>query len=305
MNPSIKKAIGSGFNAANKSFLCMILYVSLWVVATLLVFLVMIPTKPPVQSLANVFKNRSELAAPQANAAAAPGQEVKKREPTPEEKEIEQWFLRIWPVVMLMVLFLILAGIFLYGGQIGYLTKQIRGEPAKTSDFMTAASKSFIPLVGVYLLSFALIGAPLLVGGGLIALSAKIFPTAFSILLSAVFIVSVLVLFAWLGVRLVFSGLAVPADHIGPIESLKTSFRITKGRFWNVVLFSVVLNLISLAVDVSFRLLNWIGGFMGGALIFILAFLSIGIGIYLAFLKEAATIFYYDEAKPITTGSAV
>ena len=50
----------------------------------------------------------------------------------------------------------------------------------------------------------------------------------------------------YIGVRLSFASFALIDENLGPVDSLKRSWYLTRGHFWNLLGFSIVLGLINL-----------------------------------------------------------
>lgn len=304
MNPSISDSVKSGVNAANKGLQGIGLYAAGWTLAAVFSVGAIMFTFPPVKAIGQVVKNRPPAAAPATTQPVPSADEAAKAqgtESTPEEKEVKAWALRALPVMILAGLFLMVAGIFLFGGQVGYLAKLVRGEAAKAADFLEAAKKSFKALFAAAMLSIGLGASIILVIGGLIALTQAVLPKLLAVVVTVLLALGLIAVIVWLGIRLFFWQLAVPADRLGPIEAWKASFRATKGRWGQVFLFSIVLWLISLAVNLVFRLLGSMGALfgagVGGFVAMIVGLLSIAGGLYVSFLTTAAIIRYFDETK--------
>ncbi|MBI3331105.1 MAG: hypothetical protein HYZ96_03225, partial [Candidatus Omnitrophica bacterium] len=87
----------------------------------------------------------AEEAAPLLPEAAAPAV------PADDEaraRVVGQWFGRAWPLLLIALLLAAAGNVWLNGGQIGYLAKQVSGQRAPVSEFWVVGSRAFFPLCG-------------------------------------------------------------------------------------------------------------------------------------------------------------
>lgn len=306
MNPSISKALKDGFSAANKGWLGILFYAGCWIVAALIGLGILLLSAPPVKTLVDeAAKMRQEAPVPAEKETAAPAEKSEEAalpDLSPEaEEKIGKWLQKGWPFLVLAVLFLLAAGLWLYAGQIGYLAKLVRGEPASFLDILASGLQTFLPALGAALLSLLIFGLPLLLAAGLGIPLAPLLPRWLTVAVLTLFTLLFAAASVWLGVRLFFWFTAVLADRLGPVEAFKASLGLTQGRWGWTFLFALILTLIPVGVDMIFRLLQWLGslagGVVGGIFTVVFTLASLAVGIWLPFFSAASTVQFYDEAK--------
>ncbi|GEM_PF-6707458 len=306
MNPEIASCISSGFKIARKSVAGMAIYTAGLAIVLILSAGILLLTKPPLKSLVAVSKNRGRiqqqriLSKNETNTAV----KSKTRELTPEEKEVTNWFKKVWPVFFPLGILLIFSAQFFKAAQIGFLAKMIRENQAGIKDFF-AAGRRFWSLIAANMLLLGALSLPML-GGGLIVSISAILPKILAGILTFFAILTAIVFVIWLGVRLTFLNIAVIADQKSPIEAWRNSFHATSGRWWHVLGFGVVLGLLSFGAQIVMNLLNRIVGFATGNAATVLAIVVIFstlVRVFMSFFQLSASIYYYDQTKK--TGETV
>ncbi len=234
------------------------------------------PTAPP-----------AELAP--AAAPAAPSADDRR---AAQERAVRAWLGRSWPILVLLVLGMAAASVWLSGGQIGYLVRQLTAAPASIAEFWRAANHAFVRLLGGSAIAMAV-----LLGLMLALALLQFLPPIVSLLL-------VLVLAAaagWVAVRVSFWFLIIVAERQGPIAALAASFRATRGRWWKIFAIGLLSGLISYAVVLAERLLGWIASRAGGPFgmtLFLTGNLAgLVASLYVTFAALGALIRFYEDVK--------
>jgi len=219
------------------------------------------------------------------------------------------WLGRAWPILLVCALLMLAVNLWLSGGQIGYLAKRLTGQPATLRDFWAAGARAFMPLLGGTLLSALALGALVLIVmalSGLAALGGKGAPDLLARIIGFFVGLTLFIGFVWLIVRVSFWFIAIVTDQVGPVAGLKASFRATRRRFWPILGLVLLLLLISVAVQLPFRLIEWIGNLMGGGAATILGLLA-NLGatvanIFVGFVLLGAYIRFYEDVTSPTAG---
>ena len=239
------------------------------------------PTAPP-----------AELAPAAPAAKPAPTAPSADERRAAQERAIRAWFGRSWPILVLLALGMAAASVWLSGGQIGYLIRQLTAAPASIAEFWRAANQAFVRLLGGSAIAMAVLL------GLMLALSLLQFlPPIVSLLL-------VLVLAAaagWVAVRVSFWFIIIVAERLGPIAALAASFRATRRRWWKIFAVGLLSGLISYAVVLADRLLGGIAGRVGGPLGMTLSLTGNLAGLvaslYVTFAALGALIRFYEDVK--------
>jgi len=285
-------------------------YAGCWAGVFLLVFLAMalsgVPrelfrapastTPPPAKAAPADAVAPAEPAAPAPTTAAA-GAVV----PTDQNRLVREWLGHAWPMVGLVVLLVLAAGAWLYGGQIGYLTARLRGQPATASTFFASGTTTFWPVLGSSLLSLAVTGGMGL-AIGLVVLVFSGLPIAVSRVLNVIVVVAGVVAVVWVLVRLSLWFVAVVVDQRGPLGGLRASVEATRGKWWKTFGLLALLGVIGMSATVALNLLAGLGAVLGGpggavlqAVVTILQMLIVNL--YLGFAITAALIRFYEDTK--------
>ena len=246
------------------------------------------------EGAADLLDELEEAVAP----AAAPDGEARAR-------VIGQWFGRAWPVLLIALLLAFAGNVWLNGGQIGYLAKQVTAQHAAVSEFWVAGSRAFLPLIGAWTLSLlgmaGAVAVLALVGVALAAL-----PEAARAVLGALIGLGFLAGFVWLIVRLAFWFIVVVVERAGPVAALKASFKVSRGRWWRLVGLGLLMVLVSYAAWVPFGLLEWVGTLIGGGAAVALGLVGnvggIVVSLYVGFVALAAYLRFYEDAKSAPAG---
>ncbi len=306
MQPSIKRSIGSGFPAAKKGWLGILVYAlgSLLIGGVVMgaVFLTGVP-----EELQGGAQNDSAFTE-EGFAADAAGVELLEQ----QQEAAADWLSRAWPVLLLVLLLAIGGGLLLNGGQIGFMGNMIQNDQAGIPEFVGAAKKSFKPLLGAWGLSLAA-AVVMALALGLVSLlfaALSFLPGWLLGFLGFIVGVALFVGLVWVAVRLAFWFIAIVVDQMGPIVALKNSFEVTKGHTLKVLGLIVLMALISMAVGLVVQLLQagasaipGVGGFFGivFGLVGLVANLFVGFALIGAFVR-----FYLDakgEAQTSTPAS--
>lgn len=205
------------------------------------------------------------------------------------------WLARAWPVMLFSFLFAMLAGLFLNGGQIGYVGQLEATEQSSLPAFLASAKRSFVSLLGAWAISTgAVIGAALAIGLLAFILGLMTFlPGALLAILGVILGIAATAGLVWLAVRLVFWFPAIVLDGLGPIEGLRASFAVTKGRWLKVFLLGVVVALVSMGVGLIFQVL----GAAGGIVNVLVTIISLFVNLYMGFALLAVYVSFYRGLK--------
>jgi len=223
---------------------------------------------------------------------------------------IGEWLRQAWPVLALCVLLFLLANTWLYGGQVGYLAKQVTAPPTSLSEFWAAGARSFGALLGASLLGLLVgIGFVLVIGlmGWLASLLPGALPHWMRTLLDWSVGLAILVGLIWLAVRLSFWFIAIVTDRQGPVAGVRASFRASRGRWWKLFWLIGLFVLINIGVGLPFRVLEAIGNIAGGmaalTTLIVSRLLSVSANLYLMFTSAAALIRFYEDTKSAPAGA--
>jgi len=239
----------------------------------------------------------TEEAAPPLPEAAAPAV------PADDEaraRVIGQWFGRAWPLLLIALLLAAAGNVWLNGGQIGYLAKQVSGQRAPVSEFWVAGSRAFFPLCGAWALSLLAVAVVIGVLALITALLA-VLPDPARAVLGVLVTIGFLIGFVWLIVRLAFWFIAIVVDRVGPIAALKASFKASRGRWWRLVGLGLLMALISYVAWLPFALVEWLGARLDGGAAMALGLIgNIGgiiVSLYVGFAALAAYLRFYVDTK--------
>ena len=349
MGPSIGRSIGQGFQAANRSWAGLAFVAGCWIVVVIFIVLIGALSRIPAELLreraapaptpavapstatapsatpdapssasqpsTDLFSDMATTTdeAPAAQDVQAEDAQAREREDAAERERLgAEWLRRAWPLLVLVVLVIIAGSTWLYGGEIGYLTKQVTAGRAGVSEFWLAGPRVFLALLGSSAISLSAVGAALavmaLIGWAFSRLSTTV-PAWLPRILGLILGVAVGIGFLWLVVRLVFWGIAIVADRLGPIAGLKASLRAARGRWWRISGLLALLIVIAYGVSIIFALLEGLGsliGGAGGAVVGILSsLLSAVASLYVGFAMTAALIRFYEDAKPSASSATV
>ncbi len=216
---------------------------------------------------------------------------------------MREWVGRAWPILLIGVLLYMAVGIWLLGGQIGYLAARVRTQQSSLSEFWAAGARAFWPLLGASLLMLVAFGGLALIVVGGAALS-----TAMPGWLLAILLVILWIALVWVAIRLAFWFIAIVVDHAGPVGGFRASVRATRGYWWRLFGLILLLALISFGVQLPFGLLEGVGRLVGGAAALVTRVVgAVGGGIanvYVGFVFTAAFIRFYEDAKGETLNTS-
>lgn len=306
MAPAIKRSIGDGFRAANRSWAGIGIYAGGWALILLVAVLGLVLTGVPQEA----FQAPEAIPAASVDEAGALDETAAVDGTAPEPSAEAQaamggWVSRAWPVLTLLVLIVIAASTWLYAGQIGYLVARVRGGSPTVATFVSSGTRAFVPLLLTSLLMLAVVaGLGLLVVLSGAVLSAL--PEAVAGILGGLILVAGSAAMVWLMVRAAFWFIAVVADNRGPVAGLRASLAVTKGKWLKT--FGLLAGLFGIAIAsvVVLNLLSGlgevVGGPAGGAVQLLVALAQIVIlNLYFGFAFIAASIRFYEDAKaPVT-----
>lgn len=336
----IGRSIREGFRAANKSWAGIGVVIGVWIVLAIIGVVGIGLTNPPAGLGEQAGIPVAEIVSPPADtttdvtpapaegatlfteletaedaSSLAPegvappaGDDAGERPAQDKEQEeqnrlVQEWVGRAWPVLLVGVLLFVAVSIWLFGGQIGYLAQRVMTQQSSLSQFWTAGARAFWPLLGASLLMFVAFGGlALLVGVGAAPRAAV--PDWFL----AVLVVILCVALVWVAIRLAFWFIAIVVDRTGPIGGFRASLRATRGRWWRLFGLILLLTLISIGVQLPLGLLEGLGRLAGGAAMLATQLISGVVGgiakVYLGFASLAAFIRFYEDAKAATASTS-
>ncbi|HEX9780003.1 MAG TPA: hypothetical protein VGB20_02175 [bacterium] len=303
MVPAIGRSIGSGFQAANRSWAGIGLYALGSLIIGGIALGSILVTNVPEELLQP--QTVEDTGAPADDDAAIT--QLEQQVETQQQVALD-WVGRAWPLLLLALVVGVAGGLWLNAGQIGFVAQMIRTQHADAKTFVQAAGARVGALFLAWLLSIgAAIGFAIVLGlvGVVLALIGA-GPAWLAVVLGIVVAIAVLAGLIWLAVRLVFWFIAIVADGAGPVAGLKRSFAATKGRWWPVFGLGLVLGLISFAVTQVFQLLVGLGNLLPGAagITLAVAFGVVGfaINLYVGFAVLGAYLRYYEDTKAPAAG---
>jgi len=305
MAPAIKRSIGQGFRTANRSWLGIGFLIGCWIVAWLIAVGLVVLTRIP-RELLNPPQPAAQTETGLADDAASPAGGETQAEQEAADQWVQtalEWLGRAWPVLLLALLLMMALGLWLQGGQIGYVAQHVRSGTSSLADFIGAGTKAFVPLLGAWGVSLAAGIALTIVAAlgiwvmSLLAEAAGWLATILGILMGVAAVAGLI----WLGVKLVFWYIAVVVDGNGPIEGLKTSFRLTRGYWLKLLGLGALLGLISLGLQLGVGLIEGLGNLIGGLFATALSVLGNVLGalvnLFLGFVGIAAFVRFYEDIK--------
>lgn len=327
MEPAIGRSIREGFRAVNRGWAGIGVYAGLWVLNVALIGVLLLLTKFPAQLLQEppVLQQAPAVApavegqpatpdgAPSEALTAADPLAAQRAQDAQRDQIFTDWLRRGWPVLVLSLTLLLVVSVWLYGGQIGYISALVRDQQSKLSEFWATGQRAFVALLGVSGLSFLGMGGATLLLGLLIAAPAAAGASPGPLLAVMLFvaIIAFLVGMVWLGVRLAFWPLAVVIDRRGPIAALAATFRATRGRWMPLFGLMILFQLMAFGLGLVGLLLEVAGRAMGGPIEVGIAIVStvalLAASLLLGFATLAALIRFYEDVKsvaPSGTGTA-
>jgi len=239
--------------------------------------------------------------APSEAASAVEQQQVAQLEE--RERIAQEWFGQAWPLLLLALLIVMAGNVWLSGGQIGYVVSQVTAQRKAMSEFWASARRSFLPLLGAATIILAALGA-LAVVLALLSILLDAMPdgprTVLGILLAFALTAGML----WLVIRISFWFIAIVADQKELVAGLRTSLRLTRGRWLRVAGLAGLLALISYGAGLPGDVLVWLGGAIGGGIEPWLGalggVLKAVVGLYVGFAALGAYVRFYEDAKAAT-----
>lgn len=223
----------------------------------------------------------------------------------------EAWVTRNWPVALACAVVLAAAGLWLYGGQVGYLSALAASQPARLALVWRAGTQAFGGLLGAALLSLAA-GLALLAGFVLVTWSLSLLagriPDLLLDALALLVLVSLGVGVIWLSVRLVFWWVAIAARRLGPLAALRASWRASRGHWWRLLGLGVVLTVLLGGAQWALALVGAVlGGLSGAAGLVVGALFGVAqavLGVYLGVVFTAALLRYFADVTAASMGGA-
>lgn len=305
MPPGVKRSLVEGFRVAGRSWGGIGLFVLAWLVVGLIVVAGLALSRPPATLLEAPPAAVAPVAPAAEEAAAAPETAAAPvLAQTEQQQQLNAWLGRAWPVLLFGFVLLIAAGLLIQGGQVGYVTQQVRAGRATWADMSGAATRSFGSLLGAGCLSFAAVG----VGVGVAALLIAALQALSGVVVAVVGIVLVLAMVAgvvWLSLRLALWPIAIVAERLGPVAGLKASWRLSRGRWWTLLGITATFLVISLGIAIISALAeglsNVIGGGVALAMQLLNALVTGAANLFLSFATMGALVRFHEDAKGTTS----
>jgi hypothetical protein len=296
----------AGFDLARRSWGGIGLFVLAWALVGTVVVLSIALTQPPAGLL-------EAPAAPAATVApaegAVPSEAAETLAATPasetaQEREQREWLGKAWPMLLLCVVILIVAGLLIQGGQIGYIIQRLRTGQVTWANIARHATSAFGALLGAAFLSMALVaGAVVVVVLAVAALSA-VAPAAVGVV-GVLVAVTLIPVGVWLSIRLALWPLAIVADQQGPVTGLKISWRMARGRWWTLAGIAAAMLAVSIGAALLLALLEGAGNLAGGAVALVIQVLTGLTGfvanVFISFATMGALARFYEDAKTAGT----
>ena len=234
-------------------------------------------------------------------APATPDRAEQRRLAEQERVEILQdWFADAWPGLLAVLLLTVGLGLWLEGGQVGYLGQIAQTGRGSVAEFWRSGLRAFGPLAVTVLFSLLAVLLALLVGALVVALAGALGPVAGAII-TLILTVALVGGWLWVMVRTVFWPTAIVVDRLGPVTAFKTTWRSTRGRWWKLAGLGALLLAIFFGVGIVVGILDVIaqaiGGPIGTAIAWAGAILEFAGNIYLGFVSAGAVIRFYLDTK--------
>lgn len=223
-----------------------------------------------------------------------------------DERARADWLGRAWPVIAAVLLLMLVANVWLSGGQIAYLAARVSHQPAKLSMFWQEGTRAFGRLLGTWGLMMGA-GAVLLLALALLGAALSPLPEGVRKVLGVLLVLALLAVGIWLVVRLSFWFIAVVVDRVGPVAGLKASLSATQGRWLKTAGLGLLVALISIGVSLVFGLAEGLGNLIGGGAAVVLGvagnLAGLVASLYIGFAALAAYIRFYQDVKGSATAS--
>ena len=314
MAAAIGRSIKAGFAVGNKSWAGMAAYAGGWVNVGLFVAGVLFlagSVAPVPQELTKAFRPTTPppAEAPTTNTVTPAPVEQLQTPPAAQARLNDEhvmqvageWLGHAWPFVALLVIGMLVAASWLYAGQLGYVTKQVREGRAPIAELWQAGNRAVGPLLAGSLLSLlaAAVGALII---GAMAWLLSLLPEVAGMVVGAILFVAAGVAAVWLLVSVTFWFIAIVADRLGPLAAVKASFKTVRSQWWKTLGLLACLMLIALAIALPLGIVegigNTMGGVGGGVLVMVSNILQlVVVNVYFGFVFSAASIRYYEDSK--------
>ena len=232
-----------------------------------------------------------------------------------QNQAVYDWMRKAWPVVLALLAVVVIWFTWLQAGQLAYVTKRVRGADATLGDYWRDGWQVWAPALGGAALMLLMMGSlafGIEIAPRVIRLAAARAPNAaigslVTLLLVAVEI-ALLVALTVCGTRLAFWLVAIVADGRGPVEGMRVSWRLTRGRFRRTIGLLLALAIVTLAAHVPFWVLRVIatavGGSFGSLLLTVTQLGSFLVTtVYLGFVSAASVVRFYDDLKSASAPS--
>ena len=312
MGPAIGRSLKQGLATASRSWAGIGLFAGIWLIVAVIAVGSIAATSPPATLFEAPLPAAPPAAAPPAPTSPAPDATVAPPTVSPatpaaptvsaaqreaeRTRQIDAWFGRAWPLLLVCVLLFLAVNVWLNAGQIGYLAQRVATGQAAVSEFVAAGSRAFGALLAASLLMMLGVGVPL----ALFGILSVALPPGGRVIMLLLGLIAVVAL-VWAGVRLLFFAIAIVVDRMGPMAGFKTSFRITRGYWWKIFGLALLLGLLSYLVLLPFAFLEWLGGVLGGMAALILGFFgnlgTLIASLFMGFASLAALIHFYRELR--------
>jgi hypothetical protein len=204
-----------------------------------------------------------------------------------------------------------------------HIQRFLHGESSTVSEGLRAALRRLLPMIGMQILEFIIIGlitAAVAIGVGLLLfIAALIFGGAISALgnetagiflamgMVIVFIVGYLIMIILiLAPSIIFMGrwlAAAPSlmiEELGPVHALQRSWDLTKGRMWRGILYLILLTIFSyVVIGLPVGIAQWIAMISMPSQMALIGVISTVVGyilnlFYQPFYATGTVLFYYD-----------
>ena len=288
MEPGIGRSLKQGVLTASRSWAGIGFFAAIWLVVVGIAVGCIAATNPPPA----LFQSPA-VAAP---AAQAPGTSATAAADVERTRELDAWFGRAWPLLLVCLLLFFSVNVWLNAGQVGYLAQRVATGRATVSEFAAAGSRAFGALLAASFLMMLGVGAPF----ALFWILSVALPSGGRVIMLLLGVIAVAAL-VWVGVRLFFFSIAIVAERLGPVAGFKASFRLTRGHWWKIFALAVLLGVLSYAALLPFTFLEWLGGVLGGPAALVLGLLgnlgTILASLFMGFASLAAFIQCYHDLK--------
>ena len=288
MNPTITGIIKKGIGLANESLAAFVYSMVADGIIILLCLIALHKTQPP-KRVWNIITQKNEVVYQHGDIGSHDWEDMK------------VWMKQSWPTISACIVLGGIPGLWFGAGVLGCLAIKIRGRTINIKEFKTQANRFFLPYLNVTIMICAAAGAAfgILMSGFYILRYVTVLNTLFDRLVWVLLCVGT---FIWVSNRLSLWTPALALENsngssnkYGPIESMESSFEMSKGYWWRL---AGIIFIPGFIVQFFFRAIGFLGLLSGtGTGHYIGLSVYAVVKFYLSFVILASRFVFYQERR--------